>query len=81
MAQGRNICLERGIQTPMAQDRSAKTISMIEWIRMSRLSIKSSLSHEQLLSGAMRLVILVLHLLPCAGRGDRIHPENARTSG
>ena len=31
---------EKGIQPPMAQGRSAKIISTIEWIRTSRLSIK-----------------------------------------
>ena len=33
-----------GIQTPMAQGRSTKIISMIKWIRTSRLSIKNSFS-------------------------------------
>jgi len=33
-----------GIQIPMAQGRSTKIISMIQWIRTSRLSIKNSLS-------------------------------------
>ena len=37
--------LEKGIETPMAQGRSTKIISMIEWIRTSRLSIKNSLTH------------------------------------
>ena len=37
----------KGIQTPMAQGRSTKIISMIEWIRTSRLSIKHSLSPSQ----------------------------------
>jgi len=37
-------CLEMGIQTPMAQGRSTKIISIIKWIRTSRLSIKNSLS-------------------------------------
>ena len=36
--------LEEGIQIPMAQGRSTKIISMIQWIRSSRLSIKNSLS-------------------------------------
>ena len=34
----------KGIQTPMAQGRSTKIISMIKWIRTSRLSTKNSLS-------------------------------------
>jgi len=34
--------LEKGIHTPVAQGRSTKTISMIKWIRTSRLSIKNS---------------------------------------
>ena len=33
-----------GIQAPMAQGQSTQIISMIKWIRTSRLSIKSSLS-------------------------------------
>jgi len=36
--------LEKGIQTPMAQGRSTKIISMIKWSRTSRLSTKNSLS-------------------------------------
>ena len=36
--------LEKGIQTHMAQGRSTKTISMIKWIQISRLSIKNSVS-------------------------------------
>jgi len=39
--------LEKGIQTPMAQGRSTETISMIKWIRTSRLSIKNSLSLQE----------------------------------
>ena len=35
--------LEKGIQTPMAQGRSTKIITMIKWIRTSGLSIKNSL--------------------------------------
>ena len=37
----------RKVQTPMAQDRSTKTISMIEWIWTSRLSKKKSLSGKR----------------------------------
>jgi len=36
--------LEKGIQTPMAQGRSTKIISMFKWIQTSRLSIKNSLA-------------------------------------
>jgi hypothetical protein len=36
--------LEQGIQTPMAQGRSAKIIETIKWVRTSRLSINDSLS-------------------------------------
>ena len=36
--------LETGIQTPMAQGRFHEMISMIKWIRTSRLSIKNSFS-------------------------------------
>ena len=36
----------------MAQGRSSKIISMIDWIRTSRLSIKNSLSKGAYLSGA-----------------------------
>ena len=35
--------LEKGIQTPMARGWSTKFISMIKWIRTSRLSKKNSL--------------------------------------
>ena len=35
---------DEGVQTPMAQGRSTKIISMIKWIRTSKLSIKISLS-------------------------------------
>jgi len=35
--------LGKGIQTLLAQGRSTKIISMIKWIRTSRLSIKNSL--------------------------------------
>ena len=34
----------------MAQDRSTKNISMIKWMRTSRLSIKKSLSEWQVAS-------------------------------
>ena len=34
--------VKKRIQTPMAQGRSTKIISMIKWIRTSRLSIKNS---------------------------------------
>jgi len=37
--------LAKGIQTPMAQGRSTKTISMVKWIRTSKLSIKNSPSN------------------------------------
>ena len=36
--------LKTGIRTPMAQGWPTKIISMIKWIRTSRLSIKNSLS-------------------------------------
>jgi len=36
--------LEKEIQPPMEQGQSTKTISMIKWIRTSRLSIKNTLS-------------------------------------
>jgi len=36
--------LEKGIQTPMAQGRSTKIISMNKWFRTSRLSIKHPLA-------------------------------------
>ena len=35
------------MQPPMAQGRSTKTISMIQWIRTSSLSIKNSLSGRE----------------------------------
>ena len=34
----------KGIQTPIAQGRSTEIISMIKWIRTSRLSMNSSVS-------------------------------------
>ena len=43
---------ENGIQTPMAQGQSTKIISMIKWIRTSRLSMKNSVSvNEELCLG------------------------------
>ena len=36
--------LEKGVQVPMGQGRSTKILSMIKWIRNSRLSIQNSLS-------------------------------------
>ena len=44
--------LEQGIQTPMAQGRSAKIIETIKWVRTSRLSINDSLSLQG--AGAVR---------------------------
>ena len=46
--------LEKGIQPPMVQGRSTKTISMIEWIRTSRLSITNS---NELSQRLMRMVV------------------------
>ena len=40
----RSARVARGIQTAMAQGRSTQIISMIKWIRTSRLSIDNSLS-------------------------------------
>ena len=34
--------LEKGVQTPMAQGRSTKIISMIKWIGTNRLSMNNS---------------------------------------
>jgi len=45
-----------GIQTPMAQGRSTKTISMIKWIRTSRLSINNSLSGRYFQGDVRKLV-------------------------
>ena len=36
--------LKKGIEIPMEQGRSTVIVSMIKWIRTSRLSIKNSLS-------------------------------------
>ena len=36
-----------GIQAPMAQGRSTKIITMIEWIQTRKLSIKNSLSYTE----------------------------------
>ena len=52
--------LEKGIQTPMAQGRSAKIISMIKWIRTRRLSIENSLLEVALL--ALPLALRVHHV-------------------
>jgi hypothetical protein len=49
--------LETGIQTPMAQGRSTKIISIIQWIRTSRLSIKKSLSLPDLCLDALGGVV------------------------
>ena len=38
--------MEKGIQTPMAQGWSTKIISMIEWIRTIRLSMKNTVNRE-----------------------------------
>ena len=38
--------MEKNIQTPMAQDRFTKIISMVKWIRTGRLPIKNSLFSE-----------------------------------
>ena len=35
-----------GIETPIAQGRSSHIVSMIEWIRTSKLSVENSLSFE-----------------------------------
>ena len=43
-----------GIQTAMAQGRSTKVISMLEWIRTRRLSIKKSLSSARRHTGVCR---------------------------
>ena len=53
--------LERGIQTPMAHGRSTKIISIIKWIRTSRLSIKNSLLNVAVLVEAV--VELVVEIL------------------
>ena len=37
------LALEKGIRAPMAQGRSTNILSMIKWIRTSRLSTKTSL--------------------------------------
>jgi len=55
------VYLEKGIQTPMAQGRSTKIISMIKWIRTSRLSIKNPLS----------LHVLPVRMYVCASAAER----------
>jgi len=52
--------LEKGIQTPVAQGRSTKIISMIMWTRTSRLSIKISLSGPHLVGHSFDM--RVMHL-------------------
>ena len=55
-AHGASICtwgqhlVRKGIQIPMAQGRSTEIISMIKWIRTSRLSVKNSLARSLSLS-------------------------------
>ena len=56
-----------GIQTPMAQGRSTKIISMIKWIRTSRLSIKNSLSLGVAPGSVRVLQINVLKYEMCSG--------------
>jgi len=38
--------LEKGVQTPMAQGRCTRIMSIIEWIRTSKLSIKNFVSRR-----------------------------------
>ena len=49
--------LVKGIENSMAQGRSTKTISMIKWIRTSRLSIKNSLPDLVLQLARLDLVL------------------------
>ena len=62
--------LKREIQTFMAQGRSTKIISMMKWIRTSRLSIKHSLS-----VGLSHLGDALFHLL---GDRERAHEHGVR---
>ena len=59
--------MEKGIQTPMAQGRSTKIISMITWIRTSRLSIKNSLSLSA--CGGLGCVVYGSGFVPGSGGG------------
>ena len=56
--------LEKGIQTPMVQGRSTQIISMIKWIRTSRLSIKNSLYG---LEGLRCRAVVQVEALPQSG--------------
>ena len=47
--------MEKGIQTPMAQGRSTKTIWTMKWIRTSKLSINNSLPVGAHHCGELRL--------------------------
>ena len=58
---------KRGIQTPMAQGRSTKIISMIKWIRDSRLSVKKSLFLALVEGVVTKVQVLGLIIRNCRG--------------
>ena len=57
--------LDKEVQTSMAQGRSTKIISMMKWIRTSRLSMKNSLSLKE---RALHLVVGAQGADLCHGR-------------
>jgi len=64
--------LEKGVQTSMAQGQSTK-ITMIKWIRTSRLSTKNSLSQEGMdFPVAGRLTALAAQRRHCQDAPDRL---------
>ena len=56
------------MQTPMAQGRSTKIISMMKWIRSSRLLIKNSL--WQVSEGSVYDMLNEVKLMPSLGEYD-----------
>ena len=63
----------------MAQSRSTKIISMVKWIRTSRLSIKNSLSHSKTDSKPQESVPQNLkERLETQGRGSKEPQREAR---
>ena len=73
-----------GSQTPMAQGRSTEIVSMIQWIRTSRLSIKKYLSPPPALP--LRVQGVRVSLEECSGcrvqgLGFRVQDSGFRVQG
>ena len=69
-----------GVQTPMVQGRSTKIISIIEWIRTSRLSMKYSLSSRRLQEAAVQTTSGE-RLSLGGGGGPRVGDGDGREAG